>query len=788
MSSPTSDSRSALGPAALLVLACVVATLWRALPGDLVFFQRDILAYWLPHIDVFVRAVRAGDLPLWNAHVGFGTPLLADPNFELLYPPTWLVLLIPPPDYYRLFVVGHAVLAGLGTILLARRLGLPMRASAVAGGVYAVSGPLLSAASLFHHYAGAAWMPWVLTAFVALRLHPSARTALAMSLAVIGQLLAGSADLSLMTALLGLGWLAWHELDGAPAPPRGRFAGWLAAAMVVGVAVCCLQWIPTLGLVSEGARSSLALEARTRWSIHPAGLLDLFAPRLFGRLPLAQEARSVLFEGREPLLASMFLGVAALGLAVLGAWSSRSRWRGYALSAFGGALLLSLGRFTPVFALVHAILPLSLIRYPAKYLLPLALAWALLVGLGCAVWLERWEAPQRRGARWALASLLVLAAVLAFAGLALQWPGLVRVEPLDRSWLEPLQRLRVVLFAEAALAVLVALVVWLRSRAPVTTARLNGALALLVLGDLVLAGQGINPLAPRALVETPPRVVSALPAGARIHVARLTDTQTAALYAESPLRSLGRLGSALVALETLRPPLGARFGLFGSIDDDFTGLAPVLQNALALVVVAHEDWPVGRQGLRLGGVDYVVDVGRNLAGLDEVARFDSSLGAPLRVLRVRETQPRAYVVEGVRIVRDAEAVETLITRTDLKREAVISDGLLARPAAEGFVGTARIVERRTNRLVIEASANRPGLLVVLEAHREGWTATVDGAPAPLLRTNALFRGVPLAAGRHRIEMSYLPRSVVRGAVLSALGLAGLVALAFLARRRPASVS
>ena len=784
MSSPTSDSRAALGRAAFLVIACVVATLWRAIPGDLVFFQRDIFAYWLPHIEVFVRALRAGDLPLWNAYVGFGTPLLADPNFELLYPPTWLVLLIPPPDYYRLFVVGHAVFAGLGTVLLARRLGLPTGASAVAGAVYAVSGPLLSAASLFHHYAGAAWMPWVLSAFVSLRLHPSARTALAMSLAVIGQLLAGSADLSLMTALLGLGWLAWHELDRTSAAHRGRFARGLAAAMVVGVAVCCLQWVPTIDLVSEGARGSLPLEARTSWSIHPASLLDLFAPQLLGRLPLALEARAALFEGREPLLVSMFLGVPALGLAVLGALQSTSRWRGYAVSAFGGALLLSLGRFTPAFALVHAVPPLSLIRYPAKYLLPMALAWALLVGLGGAVWLERWEAPRKRGARWAVGSLFVVAVALALGGQALLGSGQL-LELLDRSWLEALPQLRWVLFLEAALATLAALVFWLRSRTPFTTPPLSAALALLVLGDLVLAGQSINPLAPRALVETPPPVVAALPAGARILVARAADAETAALYVESPLRSLGKLGSALVALETLTPPLGARFGLFGSIDDDFTGLAPPLQNALALVVAGHEDWPVGRQGLRLGGVDYVVDVGRNLAGLDEVARFDSSLGVPLRVLRVRETQPRAYVVEGVKNVPDHEAVETLITRTDLKSEAVVSGGLPARPAAAGFAGTASIVERRTNLLVIEASANRPGVLVVLEAYREGWTAKVDGEPAPLLRTNALFRGVALPAGSHLVEMAYLPRSVVLGGILSVLGLVGLAALALMACRRPA---
>ena len=782
MSSPTPPLRPALGAAAFVVLASVLSTFWRALPGDLVFFQRDVLGYWLPHIQVFRAAVHAGDLPLWNAQVSFGAPLLADPNFALLYPPTWLVLLVPPPDYYRLFVVAHAAFGGLGAALLARRLGISAWPGSIVGGVSAVCGPFLSAASLFHHYAGAAWMPWVLAAFVSLRGRPSAGTALAASLAVLGQLLAGSADLCMMTALLGGAWLAWHELGPEARGSRAPFARWLLAALLLAAAAGSAQWIPAFGLVAEGSRGTLPLEARTGWSVHPAGLPDLFAPRLLGRLPLGPEARALLFEGREPLFASMFLGVPALGLALLGAIASRSRWRGFVLGALGTALVLSLGRYTPAFALVHAIPPLSLIRYPAKYALPMALAWALLVGLGADVWLTRWEDRERRRASLALAMLLAVTAALAIAGLGLPWPAAFRPELLDGSWPEPLPRLRFVLLAEAVLAAAAALVLWIRSRRPAPAPGLGAIVAVLVLGDLVAAGQGVNPLAPRALVETAPPIVRALPEGARVHVAVMTEPQTAALFARSALRPLGRVGSAVVALETLRPPLGTRFGLYGSYDDDLTGLAPPLHNALSLVVRSHEDWPVGRRALMLGGVDYVVDVGHDLAGFEEIDRVDSSLGVALRVLRVAGTRPRAFVVEGIRVASDADVVEALITRADFEREALVPAGLPPRIPAHGFVGQARIVKRGTNRLVLEASANRPGLLVVLEAWRRGWTATIDGEPAPVLRTNAIFRGIPVPAGSHRIEMSYLPREVAWGAALGVLGLTGLLLLAVVARR------
>lgn len=143
------------------------------------------------------------------------------------------------------------------------------------------------------------------------------------------------------------------------------------------------------------------------------------------------------------------------------------------------------------------------------------------------------------------------------------------------------------------------------------------------------------------------------------------------------------------------------------------------------------------------------------------------------------------MVEGVRVVPDGASVETLITRVDLTREAIVPGGTAPRRAMEGFAAAAHISGRSTNGLTVEATANRPGLLVVLEAYRGGWTATLDGQPVPLLRANAIFRGVLIPAGHHRIEMAYRPRAWTWALAAGAVGLAGLCALASCAvRSRP----
>jgi membrane protein YfhO len=86
-------------------------------------------------------------------------------------------------------------------------------------------------------------------------------------------------------------------------------------------------------------------------------------------------------------------------------------------------------------------------------------------------------------------------------------------------------------------------------------------------------------------------------------------------------------------------------------------------------------------------------------------------------------------------------------------------------------------ERVTIRLV----APRPGHLVVADSDAPGWTASVDGVPAPIRRANMLFRAVPVPAGHHTVEMLYRPLSVRAGALASLLGIVTLVTLC--ARRR-----
>ena len=55
-----------------------------------------------------------------------------------------------------------------------------------------------------------------------------------------------------------------------------------------------------------------------------------------------------------------------------------------------------------------------------------------------------------------------------------------------------------------------------------------------------------------------------------------------------------------------------------------------------------------------------------------------------------------------------------------------------------------------------------------------------GAVAPSQEVYSALRGVVVDAGRHRVEMRYRPKSVIAGAIMTALGIAGAVVIFFLA--------
>jgi hypothetical protein len=202
---------------ATLGYGLLLAGLFRELVfGGRVLFERDVHLFWYTQVESFVRIVTTPAWPLWDPYTSFGQPLLADPSAQVLYPLTWLNLLMQPSTFYTLYVVGHLTLTGLGTFRLSRALGLSSGASFAAGSFWILCGPMLSLVNAYHHFTGACWLPWIVLAAERIAKTPGTRAAALGALTLAAQVLTGSADmcaLSLVAAgVLSCRHIEWRHL------------------------------------------------------------------------------------------------------------------------------------------------------------------------------------------------------------------------------------------------------------------------------------------------------------------------------------------------------------------------------------------------------------------------------------------------------------------------------------------------------------------------------------------------------------------------------------------------
>jgi hypothetical protein len=769
--------------AALAAIACVVAILFAEplLRGE-VFYYRDIHLQWVGQAEAFVRSVAEGSWPLWNRRWSFGHPLLANPNNQLVYPLTWLNLLMPPWHYYSLFVVVHFLLAGLGFFLAARRLGASGRAALLGAACWVASGPFVSLVNLWNHLSGAAWIPWAVWAADAALLSPSAPRILAWGAAVAAPVVCGSPESAVMGAAATLLVLARR----ADEVPVRRMVVSALLALAFAVAVSAAQWVPSVELASRSMRSRFASQAAF-WSIPPAALFQFILPVWLDPLPLQDEVRAVLFDRREPFLHSVYLGAATV-LFVAAAGHARTRVAAATAAVAAASLLLALGRHAAPYRWLTELVPgVQSLRFPAKGLILFAFAWALLVAFGFDA------LRQRRPSRIRVPELLLalctaaLAGVAALASLGADTWGTLLVDPsyTRRGVVASLVPL-VGPLARAALLATLLLILALR-RGPASPARL-AFMGFLAVADLLAAHRGRTPTTPSELYSLRPPGLRHLAGGAGRRVYSYDYFNRA-----SALAHLGHRGYLLKMIRedwpvpwadafTLRvslyPSVLGYWGIEGAYQVDSLGLYSPEMNWLTHYVRVQEDQPVHLRLLRMGAVHRVVSL-HPQPELEEVAVLDTAMLEPVRIYAVPEPVPRAYAVDGVRVADGDAAVRmTGDPAFDLHREVILPVGP-ARPSDPTFHSEVRVTALRPDRTVLEATLSRPGHLVLVDTFDPGWRATVDGKPAALLRANVAFQAVPMAAGVHRVELMYRPGSVVWGVVITALAV--VVALAVVLR-------
>ena len=707
------------GAALALLAAAVVLVVHPALGGHLPAV-RDMPGFTVPSRWFWRTSILHGELPAWNALVAFGVPAFAAPVHGSLYPGHLLLLLGPFATAFGMTWAAHAVWAGVGGYVLARGMACRPQAALLSGLVWAIGGYAVAMWWNGEKTLSDAWVPWVAWSVGNLARGPRFRASRLAVAALAGALLCAAGDpFLLFDAVLFALPVAFEVAEGDSRARSLRAAGSMAASMAAALLVAAPVLLPALLLRAETERAAaFSREVAERWSLHPVRWLELFVP-----VPLGDPLQPEVYHGAPysddptvqvlPWAVSLYVGASTL------AFATHAPWRRARAMWIGGAvaLLAALGAHTPIHALLRAVIPpLALARYPEKHVLAVVGVVALLASLGVERVLDD-RRPFRRLAAVALAGLAA-AVVLAPA-------------PLRATTLHGAVQAAVVLGVTAA-------ALFATSRAPLA----SWAIPVIALLDLSLAGRPLLSWLPSDALDPPPMARQILapphPFPPRIYRPRSSDD---------------------VRVETLDDNIGSLFGIAAVPGHDparppLPPIAPQLADGARLAEWMRLDaLLLPREG-------------------EEEARL---LGTPPR--------PRAWMVARIQPVLPADTPAALADpHFDLEASALVegsADGLPAplRGADPRPLGGCAPTLVSPTAVTIQCEAPAPAWLVLAEGMGTGWEAEVDGVARPVLRTNALFRGVALGAGTHVAAFRYRVPGLVEGALvalLAALTLALLV--------------
>lgn len=459
----------------LLIVLLLLLIFQRLLFTDLILARGDTYSYFYPYWDVRGEAFRAGQIPLWTNDIFMGVPLLANPQIGTFYPLNWLLSGLRAPDAVRISIVLHGLIAACGMYALCRQMVADSRPAALCAAlIFAFGGTLGAHVEQINQLQGLALLPWLLLTFERVLRAPRPFVwCVLLALLWALQIFTGHTQ-TVFTSGVGLG--VWALGSGALSAHRLR--GMVRALLLLAVTALATllfalpQLLPTLELTGMSNRGGgFSAQQATAFSLPP-----LYLPR-------------ALLPGYDGLLFGEYVaysGVIALGLALFAVWialrgqdaSARSA-RVWVLLAVTG-LLLAFGRFNPLYWMLAELPGFDLFRVPARWMALVAVALALLAGLGVA----RLQAQH-------ISRRLIAAVMLLMLG----WIGAARVLPVQQEDIIGAAvpgLLAVGLWLAALVALLLLFVLpWHRLRA--------GAALLLVALELVAASGSMpyNDLAPR---------------------------------------------------------------------------------------------------------------------------------------------------------------------------------------------------------------------------------------------------------------------------------------------------
>ena len=729
------ESSSRLATASALALIAGALTLF-CLPlftGAVSALTGDNVTHSLPMNQLVERAAQGQSFRFWDPNVSFGFPVYAEGTLGLFHP--WKLLLLgalPLLTAHDLLYLSSFVLAASCGFFVARRLGSSVGFALIAGLAIA-----FSPASLWNLYnvsyaLSIAWSALALVAFERWYAAPSGRRLAALAAAIALALLAGYVP-TVFALFLFLGVALAIRFAFEPRQIATHAPGFVAA-VALGIGLAALQVLPLAELTRNSVRQdSVAVLNAFPWQNFLTGLLYDPAPERYA------PARYAYF------VAPLATTLAVIALPFLPLLRDRRL-----LSYVGGIVVCVLacaGPGSPLFELLRATLPgFDRLRLLSPFL------FVVLVPTGVVLAALLREATRRgrtRGQLAACAAMALLFALLWSLPLLSALPG---------------YRALVLGLVGVAIAGLLAL------RAADRLAWAPALFVAILLFEIAVVKPAHRAWLPDGVLGAGAEMAAFLKERMR------SDPDARAMHFPSQAYDAAFQGMVMQHWQSphyesfVRSSIAARTPFTNLFDElpfaEASGALPLAGSAALLATMQDElrrrtATPPGERAIDRFGVRFVVMSG-------DVARLP--------------------IAPGLQIVwQDATGrlavLENSAARPRYQWHAAAAEDAAPKPSA--LLRFARALPWATSESqgVVEIDAPAAGRVFVPIPAYPGWSAWLDGEEVAVLAAEGVGMEVPVPAGRHRLELRYLPAAFHLGLCVTLASAAVAVAIALRGARR-----
>lgn len=725
-----------------------------------IFIHRDLLRFFYPLREFSRAQFLSGKIPLWDPYIHCGSPHLAELQTCVFYPLSIIYQFFSYPRAFNYFIIIHVFLAGWFTYLLMREWRHSRYASFLSASVFMTSGYIISVINLLASLASVIWLPLVILFYGRALRDKLIRNSIISGIFLTLMFLGGEPAILLATIFI----LVIFGIADTPKRLKVMFKA-ISLSLLVIASLSCFQMLPFIEFARHSSRGAMDFGEASMWSLPPYALLDLLVPYLSETDYLYKD-----YWNRQSWLLVYYMGLFTVMCAFISLKFDITKKRKAFFYILALGLILSFGRYTPVYYLLYRFMPgFRFSRYPIKFFFMVAFSLAILAGMGLDYYVK--NARSNMALTRFLRKLLVIAFIGAFFYFLVNLKFFEIFNLLYKKMLpffldkkgQLNQFIYVTMFnIKSAISyfMILSVVLFLGINRKIKLNIVMPVLIVISLLDIYTANKKLYLNMSIDKYLEPGRTVEFLKkdkALYRIFNSPATLSQNMFVPERDYFEGIKSLKERMVSNR------GVSFGIYdaygyGSLYDK--------RHEEIIALITQSRLPDSTNLLSMLNVKYVISPKDfKTDGYTLVKK-----GEKVNIYENKNALPRAFLVHEAVVIRDAKEILERLKSKEFNpaREVILEEDSLFKVPRDTLRGRINILKYSPSEIIIEADNAAKGFLVLSDSYYPGWKAYVDGRPEKVYRADYVLRAVYLGPGKHIVKFTYDPLSFKIGTIITLL--------------------